>query len=209
MIKFNKSHHLIHWWKGTDTLKLVMYPPTKQKLWYVRIWLERQIWKLTEWMIREHWVDHDCLIENLEKFGIDTNKIKVVSDPIWTDKVHREDHEKFTVMFYRPRAGNQYFKDWLYGWDVIKKIMMNNSHWQFYRIDQHTSKFTVILLLQTTDIYIRPNRHDGRSRLAEFCKQNGIPVFHSRKHYFNTENTKRQLMAEIEYHYKLFLERKK
>ena len=124
MIAFTKSHHLIHWWKGTDTLKLVMYPPTLQKTWYVRIFFERILWKCTEWMIREHWVDHESLAEDLIKFGINPDKISLKNDPIWDDvTINKRKHSKFVVTYFEYHGGNKYFKDWLYGRDIIQKAI--------------------------------------------------------------------------------------
>lgn len=184
MIKFNKSHHLIHWWKGTDTLKLVMFPPTSHISWYIRIVLERIIWKCTEWMIREHWIDHEFLKANLIKFGINESKIKIVADPIWADvTVTKKPHDLFTVAYYRAyNKKNQVFKDWLYGYDLVRTLKQRLPAFiEFIEIQPGMPKQQVLDLLALSDVYIRPNRHDGNSRLAAFCKAVGVPVYHTRE----------------------------
>ncbi len=202
MVKFTVSHHLIHWWKGTDSLKLIMYPPTLNKVWYVRIFLERIIFKCTEWMIREHWVDHQCLVSNLVEFGVDPKKILVRYDYIWTETIKKRKHSKFMVLYYEYHGKNKYFKDWLYGNDIIKsaiKHFENNKQIAFRSITNRMTKRRVLELLAVTDAYIRPNRHDGNSRLRLFCKINNISVYHTRQ-----EESSDKLIRWLEYEFKAY-----
>lgn len=204
MIAFTKSHHLIHWWKGTDTLKLVMYPPTLQKTWYVRIFLERILFKIIEPLFREHWVDHECLAGDLIKFGIKADKISLRYDPVWDDvTINKRKHSKFVVTYFEYHGGNKYFKDWLYGRDYIQEAINNfkkHKDIKFRPITNKMSKQRILDILAVTDLYIRPNRHDGNSRLAQFCKICKIPTYHSRY-----DRDPIHLFRSIEHEYQTYL----
>ena len=183
MIKFTDSHRIIHFWGGTDALKLVCFPPTKQYSWYLKIIVERILWKILEPLTREHWIDHEDLAADLISFGIKKEKISIHSDPIWPDKLEhgRDCHLFFSVAYYRVIDKNQVFKDWLYGYDIIEHLKKLHPAWNWMEIRPTHSKRIILWTLRCSDVYIRPNRHDGNSRLAEFCRANNIPVWHSRK----------------------------
>jgi hypothetical protein len=125
------------------------------------------------------------LAEDLIKFGINADKISLKNDPIWDDvTINKRKHSKFVVTYFEYHGGNKYFKDWLYGRDIIQNAIdhyKRNKQIKFRPINNKMSKQRILDILAVTDAYIRPNRHDGNSRLATFCKISKIPVWHSRK----------------------------
>jgi hypothetical protein len=176
-----KNQRIIHWWFGTDALKLAMVPPGK-KTWRYRIYAERLLWKTIEPLISEHWVVAEHLKKHLIKFGIKENKIKVVSRSdlkgdsfsINYKKYKKKKHNGFNVLYYCPNVQtNQKFKDWVYGKDIFFKLMncFPNINWIHIDGKQDMSK-----IFPVVDLYIRPNRSDGVSRLVKECKLNNIPV---------------------------------
>lgn len=174
MISLSESHRIIHWWTGTDALKLVMYPPGPW-WWHVKIFLERALWYLVEPMIWEHWVVDENLVSHLCEFGIEKHKIKVRHDPVkYPRPVKKEPHDKFTVMYYYPGdRGNAKFKRWVYGMDIIEylKSLFDPNKIIWIEADGSLDMYKIYAV---TDLYIRPTRHDGRPRMIDECKINGI-----------------------------------
>jgi hypothetical protein len=175
MISITQGHYIIHWWQGTDALKLTTYPPGR-KVWLLRIFLERILWKVTEPLIREHWVVHPRLIDHLTKFGISKSKI-IVRPPVPLDvsKIVKRRHARFNVAYYYPGArGNRTFKRWIYGLDIIEKLIDMYPQINWICLDGTKNMFNVY---ETLDAYIRPTRHDGMPRLVMECQSINIPVY--------------------------------
>ena len=176
MIKFTTSHHLIHWWKGTDSLKLIMYPPSSHFSWYFRIFAERILWKLIDPLFREHWVVHQRIKNNLIKFGISEKKIIIREDlPLDVSNVKRMGHEGFNVAYHYPgdRRG-RVFKRWLYGMDIIEQLIKQFPKYNWIELDGTMDMMKIYPIL---DAYIRPTRHDGMPRIILECQQLNIPYW--------------------------------
>lgn len=177
MISFRESHYLIHWWLGTDALKLDTFPPTDRKAWYIRIVFERIFHKLIEPFIREHWIVGEPLRKHLLNFGIDSLKIKLVPLAGKYGRMPKQDHKEFNVLYYFPKhSQNAKFKEWKYGWDLFVKIRKKVSSDINFIVVDGTQDLTQILPI--VDCYIRPSRHDGLPRLVLECQENDIPVYY-------------------------------
>jgi len=175
-----KNQRIIHWWMGTDALKLVKVPPGKFT-WRFRIYAERLLWKALEPFFSEHWVVSEHLRSYLTMFGIKYDKIKVVPDPpLNLKRYKRKKHVGFNVLYYcRKDSTNQKFKDWCYGWDIyleLKRRLNYDVHWIVIDGSQNMDDVYPYI-----DAYIRPNRADGWSRTVEECRFNGIPVMATRE----------------------------
>jgi hypothetical protein len=176
----------IAWWYGTDALKLVKYPPTSHRSWYVRIFLERMFWRLFGWLYSEHWACSDLVRSDLVRFGIDPRKIRleVNREGFEPKKYKRINHAGFNVVYYRYISKkNQVFKDWLYGYDVIQAVerQLDLKGVVFLQIVWNEDHLDTDLdaIVPVTDLYIRPNRHDGESRLVMLFDHNNIPVYYT------------------------------
>lgn len=176
-----KNQRIIHWWMGTDALKLVKVPPGKFT-WRFRIYSERLLWKIVEPLITEHWATMPHIKEHLKQFGIKESKIKIVSRLDTKHEVVSKNYKKYpkkkhsafnVLYYYRTDPTNQKFKDWCYGRDIFQvlKNKMPEINWIELDGKQDMSKIFPI-----TDAYIRPNRSDGKSRLVMECELNNIPV---------------------------------
>jgi hypothetical protein len=170
---FGRNQRIIHWWLGTDSLKLVLYPPGKS-LWYIRIFLERLFWKMTESLYYEHWAVNQRVSDNLIRFGINPKKIKIVPDkPAYVNVYKKSEHGGINILYYIENdRTNQKYKDWVYGKDIIDRLINRFPDYNFIKVDGSADMEKIYPII---DAYIRPNRHDGSSRMIAECKANDIP----------------------------------
>jgi hypothetical protein len=176
---FRKNQYFIHWWHGTDALKLDTYPPTDQWTWYIRIKLERILHKIIEPIIREHWVVDEVLTKHLYNFGIPGDKIKVFHAPLNYNQIYKKQpHAGFNILYYFPRADkNLTYKRWKYGKDIFDHTLThtNQLHINWIVVDGSQDLSSILPIV---DIYVRPSRHDGYPRLVKECELNDIPVYY-------------------------------
>ena len=130
--------------------------------------------RIIEPFIESHYVVHKDMIRDLRKFKM-KKEIKVLVDPASVRKY--EKHESFNVLFYLPRTNNQKLTDWIYGADIIQKIIEGFPELCFIRVDGSQDMSNIYPI---TDFYLRPNRNDGEPRMIMECKLNNIPYYHSR-----------------------------
>ena len=64
--------------------------------------------------------------------------------------------------------------DWLYGWDIIQQLIERHSEWHFLIADGTKDN-----IWQDIDVLLRPNRHDGLSRMVLEAQALNIPVIWS------------------------------
>jgi hypothetical protein len=180
MIKLLQYPRRIAHWCGTDALKLVMYPPTSNKLWYVRIFLHRVFWRVMWRFFTYHYIDSISLGVDLENFGIPISKIRVIKDNYrWSPRnIPHACTGKFVVLYYSPKSKDSIFKVWLYGLDTILDTKMrfkgDDIEWLKYDGTDDIAPY-----LRVANVYVRPNRHDGSSVLVRQCEYNNIPVYHT------------------------------
>lgn len=164
-------------WTGTDSLMLIdtsMRRPRKRIIWWI---FRILIWILDRWYVEEHWVDHRGLRDNLERFGV-RKPISEHEDRHIDRGITLTPHPGINVLFYCPAGGDRDFRRWLYGVDVYEWLKKELPHINWIEVDGGQDLADILPYI---DIYIRPNRHDGKSRLATECRKAGIHVLHTRR----------------------------
>lgn len=176
-------------WTGTDSLTLVVNPPSDSILWYFKLIFYRLKWKILHKIFSNHYIVHERLRQHLLDFGIPNEKISVrfydndsgKKDYTAPDlkKYDKIPHEGFNILYYHPKPGNlggETYVRWKYGIDVIEDIMKIYPDCYFIKVDgsQPLSQIYPI-----TDFYLRPSRHDGLPRINLECEANDIPFYYS------------------------------
>lgn len=78
------------------------------------------------------------------------------------------------LVYYPANAPKRIDPVWLYGFDIIQQLITKHLEWKFKIVDGKQ-----LNVYDGIDIYLRPNRHDGASRMIEECKVLGIPYIWS------------------------------
>ena len=151
------------------------FPTDKRKIPYL-LFVKLRAWILSPF-IQEYWVDSDYLVQFIHKFKKNA-KTRVVADTIkYSTKYPKIKHDGFNVMYYYPKNEyNKIYCQWVYGKDIIDRLISLHPEYNWVKIDgsQDLSKEFPLI-----DVYIRPNRHDGASRLVQECTIQNIPVLHT------------------------------
>jgi len=187
------------YWTGTDSLMLI--DTSKRGLRKRLYWaLFRLFVRVVEFFIEGHFCETDHNRAHLIEFGM--------RKPIWivqnvdvehAEKYTRQPHEGFYVLYYRPKRQDQGFLDWLYGYDIFQKVkqyFLNREDIYFWEVDGTEDMRSVYPMV---DFYLRPNRHDGFSRMRKECEIQGIPYYHSR-----TLPDYHEIIEKIDHEYLLY-----
>jgi len=183
-------------WTGTDSLMLIDFSKRKFKK-KIYWWVFRRLIQILEYFIQEHYCDAENIADNIKKFG--TRKpIIVFKDKVnYPIKYDKKPHNEFNVIYYFPKNTSleNKFKQWLYGIDIIEKIKVQLPEINFIELDgtKDMSKIYPI-----TDFMIRPNRHDGASRIRQECEINKIPYYWTNSNP-NIEDCINAIKKEYEY----------
>lgn len=166
------------YWTGTDSLMMVdlkMRKLRKRPYW----WLYRFLIKLLDPFIQGHFCVSENVANNIRKFG--TKKpITVKPKPIlYQEPFPKQEHEGFNVLFYMIKGKkDDEFNHWLYGYDTLLRVKAKLSDFKnVHFIELHDDTSNMSKIYPIVDLYIRPNRHDGGSRMVRECELNNIPVF--------------------------------
>ncbi len=170
-------------WTGTDSLMLIDYSMRrfrKRPYWF----LFRILVKGIDPFIECHYCDSEQVANNVKKFG--TKKpVKVFHDKLkYNNKYPKKAHDKFNIIYYNPTANVNSIKDvgftrWLYGLDIIEEIKEKMSaDIEFIELDGTKDLKDVYPI---TDMLLRPNRHDGASRMRQECDIQNIPYYWTTK----------------------------
>ena len=112
------------------------------------------------------------------EFG--TNKwITVMPDKLkYTEKLAKEPHPVFTILYYIPEGGDRAFKEWLYGYDIFLKVQeaLPDLNYEIVSGDS-----CMRYVYPHVDFYLRPNRHDGHPRIVDECEIQDIPYYWTKK----------------------------
>ena len=161
-------------WTGSDVLFQLRYPPYIRLRFRVKIFFERIITRLIQPFLECNLADSKNLKEDLESIGY--KNIIVQPDPVkYTEVYPVVEHEGVNVLYYIPKGKkNQKFTEWLYGWDIWMEFKQKNNY-NYIEVngDSDMSKIYPI-----TDLYFRPTRYDGASRMVQECEIQGIPTIH-------------------------------
>ncbi len=161
-------------WTGTDSLMLVDYSMrklSKRPYWFVFRILVRMI----EPFIECHYCNSDNIADNLLKFGMKKNIKMYHSELNYPEKFDKIKHDGFNVIYYNPHfRPDKEFTTWLYGLDIIEQIKKELPEVNFIELDGSRDMSEVYPI---TDFMLRPNRHDGLSRMKRECNIQNIPYY--------------------------------
>lgn len=166
-------------WTGTDAL--MMIDISKRRLRKRPFWLVmRIIIKFLDLVhVEGHITNAPWIKEELKQFGL-KRPIDIMLTPIkHTSAYPKQEHDGLNVLYYKPPRTDVRWRDWLYGIDLIE--MLINEYGEkinFIEVDQTQNMEDVFPII---DLYIRPNRHDGYSRLIRECDIQNIPYYWSYK----------------------------
>ena len=166
-------------WTGTDAL--MMIDISKRKLRKKPFWLVmRLVIKFLDWVhVEGHLTNATWIKEELQRFGL-KKPIDIMMTPLkHTTAYPKKKHEGINVLYYKPPRGDLKWRDWLYGIDLIDRLEEEyKGIVNFIVVDQTQDMAKVFPI---TDLYIRPNRHDGHSRLIRECDIQKIPYYWTHK----------------------------
>ena len=143
----------------------------KRPYWYVF----RKLVRLLDLFIEGHYCDAENVADNLRKYGT-RRPIEILHDKVnHPVKYNKISHDGFNVIYYNPiKRPDKNFTRWLYGLDVIEEVKRQLPYVNFIELD---GSFDMSKIFPITDFMIRPNRHDGASRLRQECDINDIPYY--------------------------------
>lgn len=170
---------LIAFFQGTDSLFLIAWPPSKLYKRLYQVWIRLKT-RLLNLIVNEYWADHEKIKQNLLDFGI-IKPIQVRQDDLWYPKPFpKKSHRGFNVLYYYPgdRANPKLWR-WIYGYDIYQII--RNELKERVRWVVLNGSFDMSDIFPIIDFYLRPNRHDGSSRLRRECEINKIPYYWSQE----------------------------
>ena len=156
-------------WTGTDSLMLIDYSMRsfRKKVYWQ---LFRIVVRVMELFIEEHYAVSPKVEDNLRRFKF-RKKITIRKDYInYLTKYPKVKHKGFNVLYYSPiTRGDISFMEWIYGIDIINvvKQYFYGSDVNFIMVDGSDKMGDIFPII---DFYLRPNRHDGASRLIDECE---------------------------------------
>ena len=164
---------------GTDSLMLVDY--SMRRFWKKPYWwLFRRLVRIIDFFVEGYICETENISDNLRRFGLKKNITIMLDQLKHTEVFPKEPHSAFNVLFYHPLGGDGEFKRWLYGFDIFKEVKdaLAGKGVQFIIIYGENDMRYVYPYV---DFYLRPNRHDGASRLRRECEIQGIPYYWTQK----------------------------
>lgn len=181
-------------WTGTDSLMLVNYSMrkwNKKPYWFVF----RILIKALDFFIEGHYCVSENVADNVRKFGT-RKQVKVFRNKLkYPMKFGKIPHDGFNVIYYNPKnRPDKKFTIWLYGIDIIEQVkkLLPNINWIELDGTKDMSKVYPI-----ADFCLRPNRHDGASRMIQECKINEIPCYHTHSDIANISDIIKQIINEF------------
>ncbi len=179
-------------WTGTDVLMLKnrhLRKLSKRPYW---IAFKVVVKFLDRFIIDGHVTNSELLKKELKDIGF-KKEIEIMLTPLkHIEKYKKIKHSSFNVLYYRPTMSDKKFRDWLYGIDLIERLKKDCSA-SFIPIDGTADMKDIYPII---DMYIRPNRHDGNSRIIRECIIQEIPYYWSDQNP-NYEEMKKRLNDEI------------
>jgi len=153
--------------------------------------------KIADLFVECHYVVSDHLIRELQILKL-KKQIKVLVDPpADMEGIERKPHKGINILYYCGKGGNQKFKNWVYGKDIVEQFWVRNldeieyclikdeieyiSETDGIRIIEVNGSADMKKIYPFVDFYIRPNRHDGAPRMIMECQKLGIPYYWSKE----------------------------
>ena len=139
-------------------------------------WLFRRLIRIMDHFIEGHYCDSENIKNNLLTFGTD-KWVTVLPDQLkHTEKLDKQTHPVFTILYYLPNGGDREFNKWLYGYDIFLRVNQEFPDLNYVVVDGSQCMRYVYPFV---DFYLRPNRHDGASRMRRECEIQNIPYYWS------------------------------
>jgi len=165
-------------WTRTDSLMLIDYSMRKvikRPYWFVF----RILIRIIEPFIQCHYCISQNIAENIHKFGV-TKPIEIIETRMKHYKKYEKiKHNTFNVIYYNPiNSKDVDFTRWLYGLDLIEEVINDMKTINFIELDGTKDLSNIYPI---TDFMIRPNRHDGPSRIRLECEIQNIPYYWTQK----------------------------
>jgi hypothetical protein len=160
-------------WQGSDSLLLVSMPKEltlNEKYYAIKF---RLFARLCDRFAVEHYANGELVEKNLRKFGL-KKPITQHQSPLKYGKLPKIEHEGFNVLFYKPKYTE--FRAWIYGFDIFDTIKEWCPGVNFIEVN---GNHDLSKIYPITDLLIRPNRHDGNSRMVRECQLNDIPCLYT------------------------------
>jgi len=164
-------------WTGTDAL--MMIDISKRKLRKKPFWLVmRLVIKFLDWVhVEGHLTNAPWIKEELQQFGL-KKPIDIMLTPLKHVIAYpKKQHKGINVLYYKPPRDDVKWRDWLYGIDLIDRLK-KECDVNFIEVDRSQDMAEIFPII---DLYIRPNRHDGYSRLIRECDVQNIPYYWTHK----------------------------
>lgn len=153
--------------------------------------------KIADLFVECHYVVSDHLIRELQILKL-KKQIKVLVDPpADMEGIEKKPHKGINILYYCGKGGNQKFKNWVYGKDIVEQFWVRNLDEIEYCLIkdeiEYISKTDGIRIIEVNgsadlrkiypfvDFYIRPCRHDGAPRMIMECQKLGIPYYWSKE----------------------------
>jgi len=163
------------YWTGSDVIYATKWPKHSLK----RKWLYMAAYKvfarIVDIFVESHMVAAPHLIDELKPLRF-KKPFEVLDPPIdygYLKLIERKKHDGVNVLYYKPKWVNEPFRNWIYGIDIINELKEEIQDVNWIEVDGSQVMSEVYRI---TDIYLRPNRHDGRPRMVDECRYLGIDV---------------------------------
>jgi hypothetical protein len=140
--------------------------------------------KLADIFCEQHYVVSEHLIAELKPLKLKKKISVLVDPPLHPKKYKKIPHEGFNVLYYRGLGGNQKFKDWVYGKDLIDKLRKEQN----IKIVEVNGRSDMSMIYPLIDFMVRPNRHDGNPRMVMECEINDIPYYWTKERIHSSWN---------------------
>ena len=155
-------------------------------------------WIADRFYISTHYADSQLIADELKAFGM-TKPIEVLLDKLkYTEKYEKIAHEGFNVLVMiknRPKK-DQKLRDWIYGIDIIKDIEKKCRQLPKINLVVVDGTKDMSKIYPIIDFYLRPNRHDGSSRMRQECEIQEIPYY-----WTNKNPNKNEAIKKIKFEY--------
>jgi hypothetical protein len=157
-------------------------------------WIFRRLIRVMDFFIQGHYCDAENVAENVRRFGTRRDVAVLPDQLLHMEKYEKVPHNTFTVLYYFPTGGDVNFRKWLYGYDIFMEVTEVLPELRYIVINGNNDMKYVYPYV---DFYLRPNRHDGASRLRRECEIQGIPYYWTQRDP-NTEDVIRAIKKVME-----------
>jgi len=169
-------------WTGSDALFATRILggrkfPTKRSKWLYFIGMT-VFAKIADLFVQNHVVVSERLEKNLKPLRLKKKFEVLVDPPKEFDDIKQSHRGVVNILYYRSIGSNQKFKNWVYGYDIYKRIKddLEGNDIRFIEVNGGADLSEIYPYI---DFYLRPNRSDGFPRMIMECTSLRIPFYWS------------------------------